>query len=256
MMENKREDRLQRLLLALKKSDKIHLKDAASLLDVSEMTVRRDLSGAASPLILLGGYIVIDPKNSPATHYFVSEQKTRQVTEKQHLGKLAAQLINDDDLVFFDCGTTTPYIIEQIPDERVFSAICYSLNTFLALQDKPNCEVIMCGGKYRASNSIFIPFGHISNELSNTLPDKAFISAAGISLEYGVSCFNFDELVMKHPAMQRSREKILVADSSKFGQVRPASIAPLNEFTSLVTNTAPQQSYIDYCQQSGITLLY
>lgn len=255
-MENKRDDRLQRLLSAFKKCDKIHLKDAASLLEVSEMTVRRDLGGAASPLILLGGYIVIDPKNSPATHYFVSEQKSRQVAEKQRLGKLAAQMINDDDLVFFDCGTTTPYIIEHIPDQRVFSAICYSLNTFLALQDKPNCVVMMCGGKYCASNGIFIPFGHSSNELNNTLPDKAFISAAGISLEYGVSCFNFDELVMKHPAMQRSREKILVADSSKFGQVRPAFIAPLSEFTSLVTDTAPPQSYSDYCQRNGIKLRF
>ncbi|WP_337064822.1 DNA-binding transcriptional repressor DeoR [Rouxiella badensis] len=255
-MENKREDRLQRLLVALKKTDKIHLKDAALLLDVSEMTVRRDLGDSLSPLILLGGYIVIDPKNSPATHYFVSEQKMRQVAEKQRLGKQAAMLINDDDVVFFDCGTTTPYIIEQIPDERVFSAICYSFNTFLALQDKPNCEVMMCGGMYRPSNSIFIPFGKSSSELDNTLPDKAFISAAGISIEYGVSCFNFDELLVKHQAMQRSREKILVVDSSKFGQVRPAAIAPLSKFNTLVTDSAPQQSYIDYCRESDIQLYY
>ncbi|WP_045046439.1 DNA-binding transcriptional repressor DeoR [Rouxiella chamberiensis] len=255
-MENKREDRLQRLLLALKKTDKIHLKDAAVLLEVSEMTVRRDLNGADSPLILLGGYIVIDPKNSPATHYFVSEQKTRHIAEKHRLGKLAAQLIDDDDLVFFDCGTTTPYIIEHIPDERVFSAICYSLNTFLALQDKPHCEVIMCGGMYRPSNNIFIPFGQSSNELLNALPDKAFISAAGISLQYGVSCFNFDELLMKHQAMQRSRQKILVADYSKFEQARPAAIGPINDFTHLVTDSAPPQAYQDHCQANGITLIY
>ncbi|KAB7897639.1 DNA-binding transcriptional repressor DeoR [Rouxiella sp. S1S-2] len=255
-MENKREDRLQRLLHALKKADKIHLNEAAQLLDVSQMTVRRDLNGTASPLILLGGYIVIDPKNSPATHYFVSEQKMRQTVEKRHLGKQAAMLVNDDDLVFFDCGTTTPYIIENIPDERVFTAICYSFNTFLALQEKPNCEVIMCGGKYRASNSIFIPFGKSSSELNNTLPDKAFISAAGVSLEYGVSCFNFDELLMKHQALQCAREKILVVDSSKFGKVRPASIAPLSEFSTLVTDTAPDKSFVDYCQESHIGLIY
>jgi DeoR family deoxyribose operon repressor len=254
-MENKREDRLQRLLFALRKTDKIHLKEAALLLDVSEMTVRRDLGGSASPLILLGGYIVIDPKNNPATHYFVSEQKMRQVAEKQQLARRAAMLVADDDLVFFDCGTTTPYIIEQIPDERVFTAICYSLNTFLALQEKPNCEVIMCGGKFRASNGIFIPFAQ-SSELSHALPDKAFISAAGVSLQYGVSCFNFDELLMKHQAMQRCREKILVVDNTKFGQVRPAAIGALAEFTSLVTDRMPAQSYLDYCQAAAMPVHY
>lgn len=255
-MEHKREERLQRLLASLKKNDKIHLKEAAQLLDVSEMTVRRDLNGTDSPLILLGGYIVIDPKNNPATHYFVSEQKNRHTAEKRRLGALAAELIEDNDLVFFDCGTTTPFIIEHIPDSRMFRAICYSLNTFLALQEKPHCDVIMCGGKYRASNNIFIPFGHSSSELMNVLPDKAFISAAGVSLDYGVSCFNFDELLMKHQAMQRAREKILVADSSKFDKARPAAIAPLNQFTHLVTDSAPPSPYQDYCRDHAISLIY
>lgn len=253
-MENKREDRLQRLLMALKKTDKIHLKDAALLLDVSEMTIRRDLNAAPAPVILLGGYIVIDPKNNPATHYFVSEQKMRQVEEKRRLGMLAANLIEDNDTVFFDCGTTTPYIIESIPDTRIFTAVCYSLNTFIALQEKPQCDVILCGGAFKSSNSIFTPIGR-SSELDHIRPNKAFISAAGVSIEYGVSCFNFDELLMKHQAIERTKQTILVADSSKFDQVRPAAIAPLARFNTLVTDILPPQPYVDFCQQSDIELI-
>src|SRR5476649_2048794 len=218
-MENKREDRIQRLLLALKKSDKIHLKEAALLLDVSEMTIRRDLNAAPSAVILLGGYIVADPKNNPATHYFVSEQKMRQVDEKRRLAAYAASLVEDNDTVFFDCGTTTPYIIESIADSRIFT-----------------------------------PIGR-SNELDYIRPNKAFISAAGISIEHGVSCFNFDELLMKHQAMERTGQNILVLDSSKFDQVRPAAIAPLARFNTLVTDKLPPQPYIDFCQQSDITLI-
>jgi len=254
IMENKREDRIQRLLLALKKSDKIHLKEAALLLDVSEMTIRRDLNAAPSPVILLGGYIVIDPKNSPATHYYVSEQKMRQVEEKRRLARIAASLVEDEDTVFFDCGTTTPYIIESIPEARIFTAVCYSLNTFLALQEKPHCEVILCGGAFKSSNSIFTPIGR-SNELDYIRPNKAFISAAGVSIQYGVSCFNFDELLMKHQAMERTEQNILVVDSSKFEQVRPAAIAPLARFNTLVTDAMPAPAYVDFCHQSDINLL-
>jgi len=253
-MENKREDRIQRLLLALKKNDKIHLKEAAQLLDVSEMTIRRDLSVAPAALILLGGYIVLDPKNSPATHYFLSEQKTRQVAEKHRLARLAAKLIEDNDMVFFDCGTTVPYIIEHIPDERVFTAVCYSLNSFLALQEKAHCEVILCGGVFKSSNNIFTSLGP-AKELDNIRPHKAFISAAGVSLEFGVTCFNFDELAMKHQAIARSQQLILVADSSKFDCVRPAAIAPLSRFTTLVTDKLPPQSYQDFCQTEQVRLL-
>lgn len=253
-MENKREDRIQRLLLALKKTDKIHLKEASLLLNVSEMTIRRDLNVAPAPVILLGGYIVMDPKNNPATHYFVSEQKMRQVAEKKRLASRAAGLIQTNDTVFFDCGTTMAYVIESIPETLVFTAICYSLNTFLALQEKPHCDVILCGGAFKSSNSIFTPLGR-SSELDYIRPSKAFISAAGVSIEHGVTCYNFDELLMKHQAMERSAQSILVADSTKFDQVRPAAIAPLARFNVLVSDAEPPRAYLDFCSQSDIPLL-
>ncbi|AVF35237.1 DNA-binding transcriptional repressor DeoR [Rahnella sikkimica] len=253
-MENKREDRIQRLLLALKKTDKIHLKEASLLLNVSEMTIRRDLNAEPAPVILLGGYIVKDPKNNPATHYFVSEQKMRQVAEKKQLASRAAGLIQTNDTVFFDCGTTMPYVIESIPETLTFTAICYSLNTFLALQEKPHCDVILCGGAFKSSNSIFTPLGR-SSELDYIRPAKAFISAAGVSIEHGVTCYNFDELLMKHQAMERSAQSILVADSTKFDQVRPAAIAPLARFNVLVSNAEPPRAYLDFCNQSDIPLL-
>lgn len=55
------------------------LKEAASLLGVSEMTIRRDLNGHSGPVVLLGGYIVLEPRS--ATHYLLSDQKTRLVDE-------------------------------------------------------------------------------------------------------------------------------------------------------------------------------
>jgi len=147
-----------------------------------------------------------------------------------------------------------PYVIESIPEARIFTAICYSLNTFLALQEKPNCDVVLCGGAFKSSNSIFTPLGR-STELDSIRPGKAFISAAGISIDQGVTCFNFDELLMKHQAIERSVQSILVADSSKFDQVRPAAIAPLARFNTLVSDATPPQAYLDFCEQADITLI-
>ncbi len=55
-METRRDERISQLIQALKRSDKLHLKEAASLLGVSEMTIRRDLNGHSGPVVLLGGY--------------------------------------------------------------------------------------------------------------------------------------------------------------------------------------------------------
>ena len=99
-METRREERINRLVQALKRADKIHLKEAAVLLGVSEMTIRRDLSAEPAAVVLLGGYVVTDPRSNGVTNYFVSDQKAKQVTEKRRIGLLAAPLINENDTVF------------------------------------------------------------------------------------------------------------------------------------------------------------
>ncbi|MDU1026023.1 MAG: DNA-binding transcriptional repressor DeoR, partial [Leclercia adecarboxylata] len=130
-METRRDERLAQLITALKRSDKLHLKEAAALLGVSEMTIRRDLNSESGPVVLLGGYIVLEPRS--ASHYLLSDQKTRLVEEKRKAARLAASLVQPHQTLFFDCGTTTPWIIEAIDNALPFTGVCYSLHTFLAL---------------------------------------------------------------------------------------------------------------------------
>ncbi|MEX2942273.1 DNA-binding transcriptional repressor DeoR [Serratia fonticola] len=254
-METRRDERINRLVQALKRSDKIHLKEAAALLGVSEMTIRRDLSAEPAAVVLLGGYVVTDPRINGVTNYFVSDQKAKQVAEKRRIGMLAAPLVNENDTVFFDCGTTTPAIIDAIADELPFTAICHSLNTFLALQDKPNCKVILCGGEFKPSNYIFTAVGQ-HNELDHICPNVAFISAAGITLQHGATCFNLDELAMKHKALDKAQQKILVADHSKFAQTKPACIGPLALFDKVITDRQPDPEFIEFFNQHAVTLRF
>ncbi len=134
-METRRDERISQLIQALKRSDKLHLKEAASLLGVSEMTIRRDLNGHSGPVVLLGGYIVLEPRS--ATHYLLSDQNPAG-RGKRRAARHAAALLEAHQMAFFDCGTTTPWIIDAIDDALPFTGVCYSLNTFLALQENPS----------------------------------------------------------------------------------------------------------------------
>ncbi|MCX8957491.1 DNA-binding transcriptional repressor DeoR [Erwinia psidii] len=249
-METRRDERIKKLAYALQQTDKIHLKEAAQLLGVSEMTVRRDLSEPCLAVQLLGGYIVSDPKNSHA-RYFISDQQTHNAGQKQRLGQLAATLIQKHDTVFFDCGTTIPWIIKAIDHQLEFTAICCAMNTFLALQEKAACRVFLNGGEFHSDNAIFTPQGP-GSVMDNLCPDKAFISAAGIDAVQGATCYNLNELPIKHLALLRARQKILVADSSKFGKVLSARIGDLDLFNRLITNEAAPNALAQRLQQSGV----
>jgi len=252
-METRRDDRISQLIQALKRSDKLHLKEAASLLGVSEMTIRRDLNTHSGPVVLLGGYVVLEPRS--ASHYLLSDQKTRLVEEKRQAARLAATLLKAHQMAFFDCGTTTPWIIDAIDSELPFTGVCYSLNTFLALQEKAHCRAILCGGEFHPSNAIFKPLS-TQDTLSHLCPDIAFYSAAGIDAQHGATCFNLDELPLKHWALNTAQKHVLVVDHSKFGKVRPARMGELQQFDVIASDRRPDDELTALAKQSGITLLY
>lgn len=252
-METRRDERIGQLLQALKRSDKLHLKEAATLLGVSEMTIRRDLNNQSAPVVLLGGYIVLEPRS--ASHYLLSDQKSRLVEEKRRAAHLAASLIQPHQTLFFDCGTTTPWIIEAIDNELPFTAVCYSLNTFLALQEKPLCRAILCGGEFHASNAIFKPL-NFQETLNNLCPDIAFYSAAGVHVGKGATCFNLEELPVKQWAMSMAQYHVLVVDHSKFGKVRPARMGELTCFNSIISDCRPDDELVNYAKAHHIKLMY
>jgi DeoR family deoxyribose operon repressor len=252
-METRREERLAQLINALKRSDKLHLKEAAALLGVSEMTVRRDLNSESGPVVLLGGYIVLEPRS--ASHYLLSDQKTRWVEETRKAARLAAARVQPHQTLFFDCGTTTPWIIEAIDNALPFTGVCYSRNTFRALQEKPECRVILCGGEFHASNAIFKPL-NLHDTLNNLCPDIAFYSAAGVHARQGATCFNLDELPVKHWAMSMAQQHVLVVDHSKFGKVRPARMGDLGQFNVIVTNCRPDDETVALAKAQQIKVMY
>ncbi len=237
--------RIQQLNFLLKKMDKIHLRDAAEILNVSEMTIRRDLSAHTESISLLGGYIVKSHQAHNYHDYMILEQETKNVAEKMYIGKLAASQIVENDIVFFDCGSTIPFIASQIPRSLKFTAICCSINTFLILQEYPYCELILCGGSYCRRNSLLSPINNL-NEINNICTTKAFISAAGISKSQGVTCFYFDETSLKLKAMEKSQESILIFDHSKIGQIHQSYICPIDKFDQIITDRSLPNEFDEY----------
>lgn len=146
-METKQKERIRRLMELLKKTDRIHLKEAARMLEVSVMTIRRDLSqdDEPLPLTLLGGYIVMVNKPAAIVNAPLPAQKQYH-RDDLPVAILAAGLVSENDLVFFDNGAEMPLVVSMIPDDISFTGICYSHRVFVALNEKPNATAILCGG--------------------------------------------------------------------------------------------------------------
>lgn len=259
VIETKQKERLRRLSECLKRSGRIHLKEAARILEVSEMTIRRDLGADTEgpiPMSLLGGYIVSVTQpgtlvtNEPQADVFTPDQ-----TEELYIPNLAASMVTDDDVIFFDNGIEMATLISLIPDEINFTGICYSHNVFLALSQKKNATALLCGGEYRPkSDSFYSPT--LPSLLDSINPKKAFISASGVHSTYGVTCYNIDDLPMKKKAMEKSIRKILLVQYNLFDEVATANMGELSQFDVVVTNRQLSDEYEAYCRNGFVKVIY
>ncbi|KNC11302.1 DeoR faimly transcriptional regulator [Klebsiella sp. RIT-PI-d] len=254
-METKQKERIRRLMELLKKTDRIHLKDAARMLEVSVMTIRRDFSQEESeplPLTLLGGYIVM--VNKPVQSVPQPPALTPHHQSDLPVAILAAGLVSENDLVFFDNGPEMPLVISMIPDDITFTGICYSHRVFMALNEKPGATAILCGGTYRAKSDAFYDTNHPS-PLDSLNPRKVFISASGIHEHFGVTWFNPDDLATKRKAMEHGLRKILLARHALFDEVAPANMGPLSAFDVLISDRALPADYAAHCRNGFVKVI-
>lgn len=254
-METKKKERIRRLMELLKKTDRIHLKDAARILEVSVMTIRRDFNhdDGPLPLTLLGGYIVMVNKPEPVNqapdisgmHYHRDDLS---------IAILAAGLVSENDLIFFDNGPEMSLVISMIPDDITFTGICYSHRVFMALNAKTNATPILCGGIYRAKSDAFYDANN-SSPLDSLNPRKVFISTSGVHTNFGVSWFNPDDLPIKRKAMERGLRKILLVRQALFDEVAPGSIAPLSTFDVLISDSPLPEDYSAHCRNGSVKVI-
>lgn len=256
MIETKQHERLRRLSECIKRSGRIHLKDAARILEVSEMTIRRDLGSDSDnpfPMSLLGGYIVAlaQPHSGLSTTHIITPDQTQEL----HIPNLAAGMISDGDVLFFDNGQFIPALIELIPDNIHFTGICYSHRVFLALSQKKNATTLLCGGEYRPkSDSFYNPTQ--SCYLDDINPKKAFLCAEGIHLDFGVTCYNIDDLYMKKKAMDKSIRKILLTKYHYFDETVTANMGELSQFDVIISDRKLNKDYEDYCRSHSVKVIY
>jgi DeoR family deoxyribose operon repressor len=231
----KKPERISTLESGLKAAGVLHLKQAASLLGVSEMTVRRDLATRPDSFSYLGGYIL--PANGERNPtYRLDAEIDAHAEAKAATGKQAAAMVVTDDTIFIDCGTTTPHIVPHLPVHGTITVICYAMNVANLLAARPNVRLILLGGLFHPSSGTFS-----SEEALRSIErlgiNHAFISAGGIHAEHGVSCSNFHEVPIKQAVMRRALRRTLVVDASKLGQVKPAFFGTLDQFDAIVTET-------------------
>lgn len=265
---SKKADRLNRLIDIIKTKNGASVKELATLLKVSEMTIRRDLMVLEEQSIVnnvYGAAIYNPASDNPITRakdpsdsevsmlYELTDAKSTQDREKKSIGAFAAAFIKPGDIIVIDTGSTTEMLAEHIPDDMEATVLCYNANILNSLRLKENLTLIFSGGKYHPKTQMVESSQGV--ELIKSMRfTKAFISAAGVHENLGITCVYDYEVQTKKAILQSSVEKILLFDSSKFNQVKPAYFGNLSDFDVIITDEELSDKWREIILSNNIKL--
>lgn len=229
------EERRATILELLQERGRVEVRDLSRRFGTTEATVRNDLR-ALQGLGLIkrahGGAIRLQ---TVAMDPSLREKARLHADEKRRIGIAAAALIEDGDTIILDSGTTTRQIAINIKHRRGLTVITNGINIATELIGAPGIQVLLLGGTVReGSNSVV---GHFTLAmLAQLSADKLFLGADACGDGFGLTTPNLDECAVNQAMIQVAGEKIVVADSSKFGRRSLARIASIFDMDVVVTD--------------------
>ena len=246
----KRQNQIYQLL---KDKGIVQVGELAALLDVAEMTVRRDLEALEKKGLAErthGGAIFNDHMRAEP---HIAQKRAVHREEKAAIGALAATLIEPGDTVFVNSGSTTLEFLRRldVPGVKVVT------NSPWAPLEVPSTqvEVIVIGGELRRE-SFSIVGDSATQMVRQVFATKAVLGVDGISALHGVMNPIQAEAGLNRLMIEQTHgEVIIVADSSKIGRISNFLTAPINAIDTIVTDDGIDPDYLEELRNQDIRVL-
>lgn len=223
--------RRQYILDRLRRDGQVIAKEVSQELGLSEDTIRRDLRDLAQEGLLQrvhGGALPA----SPAVADYASRE-TLSVSAKQMIGRTAAQLIKDGQVVFVDGGTTAVQLVRQLPRGLQATVVTHSARIAVELVTHPTVEVVLIGGRLFKHSIVSVGAAAL-DALQHVRADVYFMGVTGVHPQAGLSTGDFEEAYMKQAISRLAAETYVLASREKLGAASQYVVMPLAEVTGLI----------------------
>jgi DeoR family transcriptional regulator, fructose operon transcriptional repressor len=229
------EERQQAILEQLRQRGKVTVEELTRAFRVSPPTIRTDLARLEEQGLLRrthGGAIVVGNTLYEPPY---AERAILRLTEKQAIARVAVGLVHEGETLILDAGTTCQEIAILLREFRRLTVVTNSLATAQTLAENDNIEVILIGGNVQPHRRATL--GALASRFLDPIQcDRAFVAMSGVHSEAGFTVIDFDAAQVKQKMLSKAREAVVVADSSKIGQIAFACVASLTDADLLITD--------------------
>ena len=238
------ETRQEEILRMLEQKGSVTVQELKDVFGASESTIRRDLNvlhKKGALIKVFGGAVQTESRiNTREEEVALRKEQSRE--EKLRIARYAASLIEPDDFIYLDAGTTTGYMIPYLT-ERTAMFVTNAVSHALMLAEN-GFRVILIGGELKAATEAIV-----GNEAYVNLKKynftKGFWGANGVNPMAGFTTPDINEAMIQECAMKHTQRPYVLCDSRKFHQVSPVSFGEFHA-AQIITDCMPDETYANY----------
>ena len=250
-------NRFIKILEILKTEGNASTKYLSGILQISEATTRRDLAELAGrgsfPISRVHGGAIYSLEKSGLEPMF-NIKLSQLAEEKKKIARLAANLVEDGDVIILDSGTTTYYLASELVKKKGLKIITADVKIAEKLTRHPTVQTILIGGEVRAG--YFSIGGEIAiRYLSEFRGDKGFLSTDGWDLNgtYNASMF---EVGIKRAIIQSSGRTFLIADHTKYEKIALIRVDDIEKFEAIIIDESLPEDVLKSLEEKKIKMIF
>lgn len=237
------EERFTLILDLLARQRTATVQELCEALNASESTIRRDLNelDKLGKVNKVHGGATLPDSQFRADEPTMAAKEELAVAQKQSIALAAVELIQPEDFIFLDAGSTTLAVARCLSGPALKARYVTNGVAHARLLAQKGCRVFLPGGLLRPETEAIIGAAALVT-LQQYNFTKAFLGANGVAPEAGFTTPDPEEAAVKAAALRRARESWFLVDDSKFAKVYPAVIADLHG-GAILTNRCPNPKY-------------
>lgn len=245
------QQRRHRILRYLEEHGSAQVRQLSSLLKVSAVTIRKDLSTLEQQGLIAtehgGAYMVQGAHPNPAV------PAPENLLLKKKIAAAAARFVENGDTLILHAGSTVSELARQLTNYRNLTVITTSLNVANILSNHSGVRLYVTGGELvRGTDGLSGP--HAAQFFEGVFVDKVFMSSAGLSPQTGIGYSGASELVVQKAIIKSARRVYLMVDSSKIGKQAMASLGDINLAHTVVTDRGISDEHRRWLGERGVSL--
>ena len=246
--------RRQAILAQVREQAAVSAEELARQFGVSVETIRRDLRRLQRDGLLERVYGGATRPAGRSSEGSFAARSTRHIERKRAIAALAASLVEPEETIVIDIGTTALEVARALPAGFRGRVLTNSVPAAMELSGRDDIELLLSGGQIRPGDGA-CSGAHAEAFFAEFYADRAFLGSGGVHPRAGLTDYHPAEVVTRRTIIEHTAKSYVLADSSKLGVIAVRRVCQLDQVAAVLTDDAENAAAYADLAAEGVRLL-